>query len=264
MNKKLELKIAKLREILIGYEKVVIAFSGGVDSSYLAYEAHKTLGRNNVAAVTLNFELFTGEDISTAVKIAKENKFCHKVINLNMNKKLLRKNPPDRCYLCKKNNYFFIKKYCNRNNFCEVLDGSNLDDDPNERPGHKALEELGIKTPLREAGFTKNDVRIAAREAGLSNWDRPSSPCLATRFPHNSPINKDKLVKIFEAEQYIKKLGFPVVRLRCHNDTARIEVPKEKIPLLAKAETSDKVCNFVKSLGFEFVTIDLQGYKGKV
>jgi len=260
MKKNLQKKIDALKKIIRGYTRVVVAFSGGVDSTFLSYIAQKTLGRDNTLIVTLNFLMFSPDDLENARQIAKRYSFNHIISEVTVNSEILNKNPENRCYICKRGNFKYLKKLCKKLNYNYVLDGSNLDDNPTLRPGSRAIEELDIKTPLRDAGFTKNDIRIASKNLGLINWDRPSSPCLATRFPYGTPINKDAIKQIALAEKFLRGLGFLVVRVRYHNNLARIEVPPERIKELLNPQIRDKVQKRFEELGFKYVTIDLKGY----
>lgn len=262
-DKKISLKLTKLKEKLLEYRKVVVGFSGGIDSTFLTFIAQKTLGYENVKAITLDFALLSKEDLYQAKKIANKYHFNHEIIDVKVLPETLKKNPIDRCYLCKKENFSFLKKYCKKIGFNEVLDGSNADDDPNERPGSKAIAELNIKTPLKDVGFTKNEIRTSAKFFDLINWNRQASPCLATRFPHNSEILTKELQKIEEAEKYLRKIGFPIVRIRYHNNLCRIEVEPEKIIPLFEKNIRDRVYNKLKKLGFEYITVDIKGYPVK-
>lgn len=253
----LENEISRLVE-----DGVCIAFSGGVDSSLIlkvACEAGKKQNKK-IYAVTFDTKLQPLSDITISKEVAKSMGAIHKVIEIDEfdNEKFLM-NPIDRCYQCKKYLFANLLKFAKENNFKYILDGTNADDLNEYRPGLKALSELGVISPLANLGITKKEVREMAQELNISVASRPSTPCLATRVPYNTKITNELLEKIESAEEYIKKLGFEVIRVRVHGNIARIEVKEEEfLRFLGK---KDLIINYLKDLGFIYITLDLEGFR---
>ncbi len=254
-------KYDKLKGILSSYGSVAVAYSAGVDSTFLLAAARETLGERAVA-VMAEHAAQPGEDVREA------EKFC-----LSRGITLVRgavdvlaipgfsDNPPDRCYVCKKEIFRRIADEAARMGIKNVADGSNVDDEGDYRPGMRALRELGVKSPLREAGLTKEDVRALSRLLGLETWNKPSGACLATRVPYGEPITAEKLSMIGSAEEVLAQLGFSGVRVRCHGAVARIEVPADAVPRLAGEEIRARVSDALHRIGFSFVALDLDGYR---
>ncbi|MGC8494005.1 MAG: ATP-dependent sacrificial sulfur transferase LarE [Syntrophobacteraceae bacterium] len=255
-------KAAKLQELIAHMEGVVVAFSGGVDSTLLLRVAAETLG-NRVLAVTASSETTPAHEMEEARRFASEFGVTHLVIESDeLKNPEYVKNPPEKCYICKKGRFSVICAIAKAFELPWVADGSNLDDRGDFRPGMKALSELGVRSPLLEAGFSKADVRALSRELGLSTWDKPPYACLATRIPYGSPITAEKLRQIDAAEDYIRAMSISrQVRVRHYGDTARIELAPEDIPKLLEFEARTLVSAFLKNLGFRFVTLDLEGYR---
>ncbi len=241
---------------------VCIAFSGGVDSSLLLKVACDAAKEQNkkIYAVTFDTKLHPLSDVAISKEVAKSMGAIHKVIEVDEfeNDEFLM-NPIDRCYQCKK--YLFTKllEFAEENNLKYALDGTNADDLNEFRPGLKALSELGIISPLAELEITKQDVREMASELNISVASRPSTPCLATRLPYNTKISFELLKKIESGEEYIKELGFEVVRLRVHDNIARIEIDKDEF--IRFIEKADLIINYLKELGFIYITLDLEGFR---
>jgi uncharacterized protein len=253
----LEEKINKLVE-----GGVCIAFSGGVDSSLilkLACEAGKKQNKN-VYAVTFETKLHPVSDVMISKKVAGEMGAIHEIIQINEfeNKEIL-KNPVNRCYLCKKSLFVNLTEFAKNNDLKYVVDGTNADDLKVYRPGVKALGELGVVSPLAELGISKQEVREMAKNLNISVASRPSAPCMATRLPYNTELNFELLEKIDKAEEFIKTLGFDVVRVRVHNDIARIEVTKEN--MIKLVENSQAIIDFMKRTGFVYITLDIEGFR---
>lgn len=241
---------------------IVIAFSGGVDSSLLlklACESSTKKG-NEVHAVTAQTGLHPVKDITIAKRVAEEAGAIHHIVRVDELKDAgIENNPVDRCYLCKKHIFSELRKYAEGLNIEVILEGTNEDDLHEYRPGIRALRELEILSPIADAGMTKKDVREMAREYGISVADRPSSPCLATRFPYGTFLSVEKMRAVEKGETYIQELGFYNVRIRVHGDIARIEVDtKEMFDLVDKRE---EIILFLKELGFDYVTLDLEGFR---
>lgn len=254
---KLENKILKLVE-----EGVCIAFSGGVDSSLilkLACEAGKHLNKQ-IYAATIETKLHPVSDLDISKKVASEMGALHEIIQINEfeNENILR-NPVDRCYHCKKMIFESLLKFAKNHNLKYILDGTNADDLKVYRPGIKALEELGIISPLAELGITKSEIRKFAENLNISVATRPSTPCMATRLPYNMGISFELLENIEKGEEYIKSLGFKDVRLRVHNDIARIEINEEDLVKLTSKRK--KITEYLKQLGFVYITLDLEGFR---
>lgn len=239
--------------------KVVVCFSGGIDSSFLLFIANKVLLKENVLAVIANGQMVPRKDYKEAIEFLKENNFNYIEVPYDaLEIPEFRNNDEKRCYYCKKSIMSKIKKVANENGFKYVLDGKNVDDTKVYRPGLKATEELGIISPLEESGMDKKAIRKYAKELGIKFWNKPSNSCLATRFPYNTILTNEKLEKVDLAEEIIKNLGIPNTRARVHNDTLRIEVDKEYFSIIInKLEIVEKL----KELGFNYVTLDLEGIK---
>lgn len=253
----LEKEISSLVE-----EGVCVAFSGGVDSSLIlkiACEAGKRLNKD-VYSVTFETKLHPVSDVRISKEVAGEMGAIHSIIQLNEfeNKEIL-KNPVDRCYQCKKSLFINLLDFAKENNLKHVLDGTNADDLKVYRPGIKALRELGVVSPLAKLGITKTEVREIAKMLGISVASRPSAPCMATRLPYNTDISFELLDRIEKGEEYIKGLGFQVVRMRVHGDIVRIEVNKEDLPKLLG--NGDIIIKYLKDLGFIYITLDLEGFR---
>lgn len=257
----LQEKYQTLQDIVRSYGKVAIAFSGGVDSSLLSFVAHETLGENAVA-------LTADAPVVPRSEFAEGKEFCRcfgiKQVICQPNpfeKEEVRFNAPNRCYVCKKVIFGSLFNEAANLGIDIIADGSNLDDLGDYRPGLKALEELQVKSPLREAGFTKADIRALSRELGLPTWNKQSNACLATRFPYGTEITVDKLALVDNAESVLSGMGFTQLRVRVHDDIARIEIPLEQMPMIFEGENRVAIVDALKNLGFAYVTLDLAGYR---
>jgi len=253
-------KINHLKSLLRGYQSVVVAFSGGVDSSVLLKISTDVLGEK-VLAVTIASEFQIEDELKFSGMLAKNLGVRHKVIRLNMLKnKTIRHNPRQRCYFCKKEIMKMVKKIASAYGFKQVIDGSNADDTMHLRPGKKALKELSIKSPLALSGFSKKDIRQLAKKFNLENWARPSSSCLATRLPYGETLTKRRLKQISLSEAILREEGFRQVRVRAHGNIARIEVEKGQIKRLTKIFNAG-LANRLKKTGFKHICLDLEGYR---
>jgi len=252
-------KAKKLQEILAQMESVLVAYSGGADSTLLLRVAQDTLG-DRVLAITAKSAIYPQEEIEASQRVAKKLGVKHIIIETEeLTDPNFVGNPPDRCYYCKRELFSRLMAIARENNLNYVLDGSNYDDLGDLRPGMKAAQEFGVRSPLQEAKFTKDDIRRLSQLLGLPTWDKPSLACLASRLPYGNRITEDVLSKIQQAEAFVRNLGLTQVRVRHHNQIARIEVLKEEIPvLLQKAE---EIVLKLKELGYLYVTVDLQGYR---
>lgn len=262
MSSELKKKIETLTEILKSMGKVVVAFSGGVDSSFLLRMARDTLGTDNVIAVTALSPLYPERELRGAKRIAEEMGVKHLLIESNeLEIEGFTRNPPDRCYLCKKELFGEMKKTAQQEHMTFIVEGSTLDDEKDHRPGKRAIRELGVRSPLIEASLTKAEVREASKDLGLPTWDKPSFACLASRFPYGEEITEDDLRKVSEAEDFLVGLGFKQVRVRHYKNLARIEVYKEEIGKLIDSEVREEVVQHLKQIGYQYVTLDLQGFR---
>lgn len=243
-------------------ENVMLAFSGGVDSSLLLKllcQAAKETGKQ-VVAVTMATELHPSQDAEIARQVAEESGAVHKVICVDeLSHAEIQYNPENRCYLCKKYLFSELLRAADKAGISTVLEGTNADDLKVYRPGIQAVKELGIQSPLAEAGMTKADIRKLASEYGISVADRPASPCLATRFPYGTKLSRENMQMADEAEKYIRELGFYNVRVRIHQDTARIEVDDKDLISFLNYRTT--VISRLKELGFTYITADLEGFR---
>lgn len=249
--------LKRLQDRLKELNKVAISFSGGIDSSFLLYVAKITLPKENVLAIMANGNMVPRKDYEEAIEYLKENKINYKEIEYKpLEIKEFKENRKDRCYYCKKKLMRRIKEEANKNGFENVLDGKNKDDLKVYRPGNKATEEVGIISPLAEIGFSKENIREESKKLGLKIWNKPSNSCLATRFPYNTILTEEDLKKVEQGEEVLKKLGIPKVRIRVHQDIARIEVEKEYFEIIMK---NFDAIDSIKNLGFKYVTLDLNG-----
>jgi uncharacterized protein len=253
-------KYDELRTLIHSYGRAVVAFSGGVDSTFLSKVCFDVLGKDS-AAITLVSLMNAKREIEESKKIARLIGIRHYLVNDDYIDEEVWLNPPDRCYHCKKTEFSLIKKKAAELGIEKVLDGSNYDDLSDYRPGLNALKEIGIISPLREAGFTKTEIRELSKSMGLPTWNKPSYACLASRIPYGEKITKEKLERIEKAEEYIRKLGFIQFRVRNHGDTARIEISPDERSKIFNTELMDDISKRLKSLGYIYVAMELEGYK---
>lgn len=256
----LEKKLTLLKKIIQGMDSVLLAFSGGVDSTFLLKVLRDTLPKDRLLAVTATSATFPKEELAFAKKIASDLGLRHKVIRTFelKNKKFLA-NTSQRCYFCKKELFLGLQKLATRHGLQYVVDASSISDDRDFRPGSKARVELGVRSPLKEARLTKDDIRSLSKALGLVTWDKPSLACLASRIAYHTRISPAILSRIERGERFLQALGFREVRLRHHNGLCRIEVARRDISKMVKQY--DKVCREIKRLGYRFVTLDLEGYR---
>jgi uncharacterized protein len=257
----IEQKLARLKAYLQSLGSVAIAFSGGVDSTFLLKVAHDVLG-DRVVAVTARSTLFPRREYREAHAFAIQHAIRH--VNFESDELAVEgfaANPTNRCYLCKKELFLKIKELAARQQLKYVTEGSNLDDNGDYRPGLQAVAELGVVSPLREAGLTKDEIRRLSRQMGLPTWNKPSFACLASRFPYGESITPAKLAMVDQSEQFLLDQGFTQVRVRHHGAIARVEVLPEELAKLLEAPLRRQVTQALQKIGFQYVTLDLQGYR---
>ena len=255
-----ETKLDRLREILVSLGSVLVAFSGGVDSSFLLKMALDTLGPERVLAVTAASETYFPEEVEAARALAQSLGARHLVITTTeLEHEEFATNPPERCYFCKRHLMSELVALARGEGLAAVVDGSNWDDLGDYRPGARAARELGVRSPLQEAGLTKAEIRAFSRQLSLPTWDKPSLACLASRFPYWTRITREELRQVAQAEGFLRQLGFRQLRVRHHGSLARIEVLPEDFPRLL--QVAEQVRDRFQELGYVYVTMDLAGYR---
>ncbi|TLM97959.1 ATP-dependent sacrificial sulfur transferase LarE [bacterium] len=254
-------KLTALKHLLKEMESVLIAFSGGVDSTFLLQVAYDTL-RDNVLAVTAGSATYPQAEFDEACALAAGLGVKHLCITTDeLADERFAQNPPERCYYCKQELFSKLRQIAFKNGLLWVLDGANADDTGDFRPGIKAGRELGVRSPLLEAGLTKQEIRELSRRLGLPTWDKPNMACLSSRFPYGHRITPAKLAQIEQAEAFLKARGFREVRVRHHGHIARIEVPSRDIPVLTVSPFREELLQNMKNLGFAYITVDLAGFR---
>ena len=252
-------KWQRLVQILQSYPPAVIAYSGGVDSGFLAYAVYLVQG-SRMLAVTVDSGLDAPQQGAFAHQFAHEIGFPYQKLKLNVfDLPEFAGNPPERCYICKRAILNLLWKYARQHGYTIVLEGQNVDDESDYRPGRRAVRESGTRSPLMESGLRKIEIRQLGQALGLCIYDRPSSPCLATRFPYGTAITEKGLEQIAAGEAYLTRLGFGISRVRYYQEMARIEVPPDQIEALIAVR--GQIAEFFRSLGFHHVAVDLAGYR---
>ena len=260
LNTALNAKTDALRAILTDMDSCVIGFSGGVDSTLLFAVAAEVLGKRALA-VTATSKTYPERELNEALELAERIGGRHLVVESEeLDIPEFRENPRDRCYFCKKELFGKLREIADREGLVYVLDGTNIDDAGDHRPGRKAAEELQVRSPLEEAGFTKQDIRDLSRKMGLATWDKPAFACLSSRFPYGTAITAERVGQVGLAEESLRGLGFRTLRVRYHGTVARIELGENEFAE-ATGTMRDEVVRLVKAAGFTYVALDLQGYR---
>jgi len=257
----LQNKESLLMDILGEMDSCLIAFSGGVDSSYLALVAHQELGAQALA-VTAESPSYPACQKEMAIEIVERYGIRHEFIRSEeLEDSNYAENPLNRCYFCKHELYTKLRAMAAHRGFLCVIDGNNVDDTGDYRPGREAADQLAVRSPLIEAGLTKSEIRALSKERGLPSWDQPASACLSSRIPYGSPVTKEKLRMIEDGEAILRSLGFQQSRVRHHDEIVRIEISRQELENALRLDVFEVLADRFKAIGFRFVTLDVEGYR---
>jgi uncharacterized protein len=251
----------RLHDRLASFDSVIVAFSGGVDSAYLAWAATQILGPAALC-ITADSPSYPDHHRQLAIRIAREFGLHHEFVRTSeMERPDYRANPVDRCYHCKHELYTVLTELADARGITAIVDGSNADDRSDYRPGRKAAREFGVRSPLDDADLSKADIRELSRAAGLPTWDEPASACLSSRIPYHSEVTSEKLQMIERAESVLRDLGFRVCRVRHHDTLARLEFGRDEMDRAFDPDVREQIVRELRALGYQHVAIDLQGYR---
>jgi pyridinium-3,5-biscarboxylic acid mononucleotide sulfurtransferase len=252
---------ARLYAVLADYESILVAYSGGVDSAYLAWAANRARP-GQVLCVTADSPSYPRRHRDIAEAIARQFQLPHEFVHTSeLDRPEYRANPSNRCYHCKTELYEHLSQLAHDRGFSVIVDGSNADDRGDYRPGRQAAREFGVHSPLDEAELTKDEIRALARDAGLPIWDEPASACLSSRIPYQSEVTEAKLATIERAEEIVRALGFRVFRVRHHDTLARLEIGRDEMARALEPEINQALVSGLKAVGYKYVSLDLQGYR---
>ena len=261
IDKELQNKRVYLVDILSKMDRVIIAYSGGVDSAFLAAVANEVLG-NNALSVTAVSPSLAPSELEEAESLAQDLGLNYRTINTNeIDREDYSANNPDRCFFCKDELYSHLIKFCGEENYNFVVNGTNVDDLGDYRPGLDAATQYGVRSPLVEANLEKKDIRVLSREMGLPTWDKPAQACLSSRIPYGTMVTVEALTTIAKAEKYLREKGFKQLRVRHHENIARIEISADDFDVLTSEPLRTEVPSYFKSLGYSYVTLDLEGFR---
>ncbi len=261
IDKELQNKRVYLVDILSKMDRVIIAYSGGVDSAFLAAVANEVLGSNALSVTAVSPSLAPSE-LEEAESLAQDLGLNYRTINTNeIGREDYSANNPDRCFFCKDELYSHLIKFCGEENYNFVVNGTNVDDLGDYRPGLDAATQYGVRSPLVEANLEKKDIRVLSREMGLPTWDKPAQACLSSRIPYGTMVTVEALTTIAKAEKYLRTKGFKQLRVRHHESIARIEISADDFDVLTSEPLRTEVPSYFKSLGYSYVTLDLEGFR---